>query len=294
MELLRSLLFVPGNRADMLQKAGNAPADVLVPDLEDSVPAAEKVRARETVARALPTLAAQGQRVMPRANSLGSGLLAGDLAAVVSPHIFAVTVGKVSSAWEAREAAAQVAAAERRAGLQAGSIKLVPWLETAGGVLHAYDISTASPRVIAVAFGADDYLADMGIGRSPEDPEIAFARHTVALAARAAGVLALDTPHVHFRDPEGLKADIAKARAAGYRGKFAIHPGQLETINTLFAPSPQEVEYARRVVQASAEAEAQGRGVTSVDGRMVDAPIIKRARDVLAAADAIAALQKRA
>ena len=288
MDLLRSLLFVPGNRQDMLEKATALPVDALVPDMEDSVPVAEKGQARETIAGMLPALAAEGRKIIPRTNSLGTGLLEEDLSAVVGPHIFGVTVGKTDSVWDVHQVASIVATLEERAGLAPGSIRLIPWIETARGVVHAAEICGASPRIVAVAFGAEDFTADMGIQRTEEGAEVAYPRGAVPVAARAAGVGALDTPYVSFRDPEGLQRDAARARGLGFTGKFAIHPSQIEAINSMFSPAPEEVEYARQVVAAFAEAEAQGRGATSLDGKMIDVPIVLRARNLLTLADAIA------
>ena len=286
MDRLRSLLFAPGVRPDMLQKAPTYPVDALVPDMEDSVPVEEKERARETVARMLPHLAASGVPVIPRTNSLGTGLLAADAAAVVGPHVAGVTVGKIGSAWEVAQVCAVLEAMERAAGIAAGSVRLLPWIETVQGVANAAEICRASPRIAAVCFGADDYTADMGIPRSADGVELLHPRSVVAVAARAAGIPALDTPYTDFRDAEGLHRDAALARQMGYRGKFAIHPGQIEAINAAFMPTSQEVEEARRIVSAYEAARAQGRGATSLDGRMIDAPIVLRARNVLALAEA--------
>ena len=288
MEVLRSLLFVPGNRPDMLQKARNLSADVLVPDMEDSVPMAEKARAREVITSVLPDLAQAERRVVPRPNALDTGLLEDDLEAVVGPHIYGVTVGKVASAWDVEQIVSIIETLERRAGLRSGIVKLIPWIETARAIVNAYEICTASPRVIAVAFGAEDFTNDMDIQRSDEGAEVLYPRTAIGVAARAANVVALDTPYVNFRDHEGHLRDIQVARRLGFRGKFAIHPAQLEAINAMFAPSSAEIEYARRVVQAFEEAEAAGKGTTSLDGKMIDVPIVRRARSLLARAEAVA------
>ena len=288
MEVLRSLLFVPGNRPDMLQKARTLPADVLVPDMEDSVPMAEKARAREVIASVLPDLAQAERRVVPRPNALDTGLLEDDLVAVVGPHIYGVTVGKVASAWDVEQIVSIIETLERRAGLRSGIVKLIPWIETARAIVNAYEICTASPRVIAVAFGAEDFTNDMDIQRSDEGAEINYPRTVIGVAAKASDVVALDTPYVNFRDPEGHLRDIQVARRLGFRGKFAIHPAQLEAINAMFAPSSEEIEYARRVVRSFEEAEAAGKGTTSLDGKMIDVPIVRRARSLLARAEAIA------
>ena len=281
MTLLRSLLFVPGNQNRMLEKALGLTPDAFVPDVEDSVPPAEKASAREMAASFLPRMAAAGPLAIPRINPMESGLLEEDLAAVAGPDIYAVSAGKVGSADDVRRISEAIGAAEEAAALESGRIKLVPWIETALAVVNAYEICAASPRVMAVAFGAEDFTRDMGIGRTEDESEVAYARSVVCVAARAAGVQALDTPYFGFRDPEGLKLNVQAARGYGFHGKFAIHPSQIDIINEGFGPSPAEVSHARRVVAAYEEAERSGRGSTSLDGRVIDAPVVKRAQGLL-------------
>ena len=293
MKALRSLLFVPGNRRDMLEKAKSFRPDVLVLDMEDSVPILEKSRARDVVASVLPELSQAGHTIVPRPNALDTGLLEEDMEAVVGAHIAGVTVGKVSSAWEVGQIASIVSRLEQRAGLPPGHVKIIPWIETARAIVNAYEICAASLRVVGVAFGAEDFTNDMEIERTDQGKELDYPRRVIAVAARAAGVAALDTPYVNFRDSEGHRRDILLARRMGFRGKFAIHPSQVEDINALFAPNPEEIEYARRVVAASEEAEVAGRGSTSLDGKMIDVPIVKRARSLLSQAEAIEKSEKR-
>lgn len=287
MVVLRSLLFVPGNRANMLEKALGFAPDAYVPDMEDSVPAEEKANARGVTASFLARLAATGRLVVPRVNSIDSGLMEEDLEAVVGPHIYGVSVGKVRSADDIKYISAVIERLERRAGVQPGSTRLVPWLEVAKAIVNAYDICIASPRIVGVAFGAEDFTNDMGIPRSEDDSEVAYPRSVVCVAARAADVLALDTPYFSFRDPEGLRKNALASRKQGFKGKFAIHPAQVDIINEAFSPSAEEIEYARRVVAAFEEAERQGRGSTSLDGKVIDVPVVKRARQVLEVAKAL-------
>jgi citrate lyase subunit beta/citryl-CoA lyase len=288
LEILRSLIFVPGNRRDMLEKARDFDADAIVADLEDSVPPAEKENARGVVRDMAPTLSGLGQKVLVRLNSLDTGLTHDELAALIGPHLYGISIGKVESTWDIKECDRIASALERGAGLEPGHLKIVPWIENSRAVMRVYDIAIASPRVVGLAFGAEDYTDDMDIQRTDEGDEVYFPRATVALAARAAGVAALDSPFVRFRDQDGLKREIEVALKLGFKGKFAIHPAQLDTINTMFSPRPEDVEYARRVMEAWDQAEAEGRGSTSLDGRMIDVPVVKRARSLLAMADAIA------
>ena len=289
MGLLRSVIFVPGNRPNMLERALDFAADVVMVDLEDSVPPAEKVNARGLAREWVPKLHRQGRRVMVRVNSLDSGLTHDDLAAVVGPDLGGISIGKAESVWQLGDADHIITALESTAGLEAGHVKLIPWIENARAAMSAGDIASASSRIVAVAFGAEDYTEDMGVQRTDTGEEVQFPRSLVAVAARAANVGSLDSPFVRFRDAEGLRQDAQVARQMGYTGKFAIHPDQIEIINQTFSPSPEEVEYAQQVVAAWDRAEAEGRGSVALDGRMIDVPVVRRAQNLLALAEAIRA-----
>jgi citrate lyase subunit beta/citryl-CoA lyase len=271
----------------MLERALAFNADVILVDLEDSVPPSEKVNAREMAREWVPRLRREGRRVMLRVNALDTGLTRDEVAAVIGPDLNGISVGKIDSAWDVGEADRIITASESSAGLLPGHVKLIPWIETARAVMAVQQIALASPRVIALAFGAEDFTNDMGIQRSDTSEETYFSRSLVPIAARAAGVASLDSPFVQFRDPEALRRDLQVVRQMGYTGKFAIHPNQLDIINEMFGPQPQEVEYARRVMDAWDRAEAAGRGSIDLDGRMVDVPVVKRAQNLLAFAEAI-------
>jgi len=280
MRPLRSPLFVPGNNPRMLTKALGLVPDAFVPDMEDAVPWSEKEKGRETVATFLPRLIETGTQVIPRVNATGSGLFERDLEAAVVAGVFGITVGKTASADEIAGIGDAVGRLESKQGIEPGSIALVPWIESAMAVVNAYEICSA-PRVAAVAFGAEDLANDMMIERTEGGDEVAYARSAVCIAARAAGVLAIDTPYVRFRDEDGLRRDCATARRFGFKGKFAIHPAQIDAINEGFGPLPSEIAWATRIVDAFDEAERAGTGAVSVDGSMVDAPVVKRARGIL-------------
>lgn len=287
MELLRSLIFVPGNRANMLERALNFDADIIMVDLEDSVPPGEKVAARGVAAEWIPRLRQAGQRVMVRLNSLDTGLTRDELAAVISPALYGVSVGKTESAADLRQIEGIISPLEIGANLEAGHVNLIPWIESAKAIVNVNEMAVALVRTVAIAFGAEDYTNDMGIQRTDDGEEVYHARSAVAIAARAAGIASLDSPYVAFRDPEGLRKDAGVARQMGYTGKFAIHPAQVETINEVFSPNPDDVAYARRVMEAWREAEANGRGSLSLDDKMVDVPVVKRAQNLLALVDEI-------
>ena len=289
MELYRSFIFVPGNRENMLERAKSFKADVIMVDLEDSVPPGEKASARDMAKDWVPALSRQGQRVMVRVNSLDTGLTRSELETLVSPDLYGISLGKVESKWNIRDVDRMLSAIEPLAGVELGSTKVVAWAETASALVYASDIAESSQRVIALAFGAEDFTNDMGIERSDAGDEVQVPRSLVPVAARAANVASLDSPFVAFQDPEALRADAQKARQMGFTGKHAIHPAQLDIINEVFSPAPDEVAYARRVMDAWDKAEAEGRGSLALDGRMVDVPVVKRAQNLLAFADAIEA-----
>ena len=291
MELLRSLIFVPGNRPNMLERALCFDADVIMLDLEDSVPPDQKIGARDTVREWIPRLRRDGRRVMVRVNSLDTGLTKAELTAVVGPGLDGISLGKAESPVELQDVDRIITALEAATGIEPGQVKLIPWIENAKAVMAPYQMATASDRIIAVAFGAEDYTNDMDLQRTDTGEEVYFARSMVAVAAHAANVGALDSPFVRFREPDALREDIQVIKQMGYTGKFAIHPAQLEVINQEFSPSPEEVAYAQRVVDAWKQAEAEGRGSLDLDGRMVDVPVFKRAQNLLERVAAIEAVR---
>jgi len=296
LEPLRTLLFVPGNRQNMIDKAWYLPADALVLDLEDSVPSSEKASARAQVRDWLMVMAQgrmgkggglKGRKVFVRINSLASGLAREDLESVITQGINGISQPKPASEHDVTEVAEIIELLEKERGIEAGHVKLLPWVETARGLIHAYDIASASPRVVGISFGAEDFTLDTGIVRTEEGSELLYPRTMVVVAAKAADVFAVDTPYNNFRDEEGLIREARLARRLGFDGKCLIHPSQIEPVNRIFRPSPEEVEHASRVVAAFEAAVAQGFASTSLDGRMIDAPIANRARRLLMMVDSI-------
>ena len=292
MHLYRSLIFVPGIRENMIDKARSFDADVIVLDLEDSVPPAEKEQARQVVRRAIPTLAALGHTVHVRVNPVGSGLTRDDLAAVVCPELSGICLPKVESAQDIRDIDVLIREQEMEQGVKPGTLALIPAVESARGVLRCEEICRASTRLTAITLGADDYTADLGVHRTREGRELDYARQVMAVCARAADILTLDTPFADFRDEEGLVRESEWVRSLGFKGKYLIHPSQIGPVNRVFRPSEEEVTYARRVVEAFEEALARGEGAVQVDGRMVDAPVAKRARALIGLAEAIEARER--
>jgi citrate lyase subunit beta / citryl-CoA lyase len=265
----------------MLEKALGLKPDAFAPDMEDSVPAAEKANARETIAAFLPRLAATGIPIIPRVNSLDTEWIEADLEAVVGPHVFGISVGKVRRAGDIAAISRVIGRLEARAGLRVGALHLVPWIETAEAIVNVAEICRASERIVAVAFGGEDFTNDMGLERLEDEAQLAYARQALCVAARAAHVLALDTPYFKLRNLEGLRDNALNAKSIGFKGKFAIHPEQIDALNECFSPSAQEVAHAERIVAAYEEAERRGRASTSLDGWVIDVPVVKRARALL-------------
>ncbi|MBI4322129.1 MAG: CoA ester lyase [Chloroflexi bacterium] len=278
MELLRTLLFVPGNRQKMIDKAISLAADALVLDLEDSVAPAEKELARQTIRESLSNRVPGGPDLYVRVNGTATGLIEADLDAVVVPGLAGIMLPKAESAEQVRHVDALIARREAKVGLPEGSLKLIPIMETARGIIQAVDITGASERTVAIAFGAEDFTLDIGTTRSKEGSELFHARSAMVLAAAAHGVQALDTVFSDVADDEGLLADATLGRRLGFSGKCLIHPKQIAPVTQVYSPSPEEITYAQRIVEAF---QASGSGVISLDGKMIDPPVYQRAKRVL-------------
>ena len=281
MRPLRSLLFVPGNRRRMLEKARALPADAVIFDLEDGVPPDEKPAARALVREAIEA-GPYGSQVVVRINALNTGLSEADLEAVLAAGIQAVCLPKAETVEDVTRLASLLAALEEARGLPLGSVSLLLLVETALGVLNAFDMAKASERVRALCLGGEDLCLDLGALRTKEGLELAHARSQVVVSARAASVSPIDTVFTDLNDQDGLLAEARLVRQLGYSGKLLIHPRQIETVHCAFAPSDEELAYARRVVDGFEATLARGGGVFALDGKMIDAPIVARAREALA------------
>jgi citrate lyase subunit beta/citryl-CoA lyase len=277
--LLRSLLFVPGTSPDRFSKALASGADAILIDLEDSVDAPRKAEARQAVAAWLQATPATGTSRFVRVNAPGSPWLDDDLAWIsdVAGHIEAVVLPKAESARHI-ERVAHVA--------PSGCV--IPMFETARAILDALAIVGASAAIPALIFGAEDLTAQLGIPRSLGGEELILARSQVVLAAATIGADAIDAVYVDLEAPDDLRQDCRRAKAVGFRGKTAIHPNQVAIMNEVFGPSAEEVARARRLIEADAAARAAGHGAFRFDNRMVDQPIVNRARRVVELADTIA------
>jgi citrate lyase subunit beta/citryl-CoA lyase len=266
----------------MLDKARSLPADAVILDLEDGVPPAEKGPARAIVRRALEGNA-YGPQVILRLNAFSSGLAEADLQDAFHPKVEAICLPKAEGVGDVERLASMLESMEMERGLPNGAVEILLMVETALGVLTASDMARASQRVRALCLGGEDLVKDLGAVRTREGQELAHARAHLVIAARAAGAVAIDTIYADLVNLDGLLADARRARKLGYSGKLLIHPAQIEPVHNAFAPSLEEMEHARRVVEAFEAAEARGEGVIALEGQMIDAPVVARARQVLAA-----------
>jgi citrate lyase subunit beta / citryl-CoA lyase len=288
----RSFLYVPANREKFLEKAIGLPSDAFIFDLEDSVPPAEKASARAGVRAYAPKIS--NNRVWVRVNGLDTNLAEADLHAVIGvAGIAGLFLPKVESRTEVTRWNGMIDALERERGLAHGSIKLVLSIESALGVLNAYDMSIAAARTVSLTFGGaqdGDLNTDLGCAWSIDGPEMLHARSHTLLAARAARFdTPLDGVFANVRDADGFERDTALSRRLGYRGRKLIHPSQIEPCNRLYRPSAAELDYYARVLEAFDQAVKQGSASTTVDGRMIDVAMANAARQAL---DADAAWQK--
>ena len=273
----RSRLYAPGSNPRLLAGIDIHGADCVLLDLEDSVPLAEKAAARILVKHVLAAVAFT-EEVWVRINGLDAGGEE-DLQEVLLGRPNGVCLPKAESAADVARLAERLEALEKEFGLPAGSTWIMPIIETGKGVLHAEEIAGAHARIVMIAFGAEDYTRDVGALRSRRSQ--LFARSQIIAACAAAGIQASDTVYADVADDEGLAKEAELARELGFDGKGAINPRQLEAIHRAFTPSDQEVERARAIVEAAREAEGRGLGAVSLDGKMIDKPVLERAERLM-------------
>ncbi len=278
---LRSLLFIPGHRARFYEKLPDFAPDGVILDLEDAVPPAEKPLARQMARERLGGPLLADYRAFVRVNAIGTEFFEDDVRGVVAPGLAGIFLPKVETADQLRGANMVLAQAELRAGLPLGTTRLVPIMETVRGVLDARELAKASPRILALAFGAEDFTRDLGVSRTPSGLETRYPRAYVALAAHSAGIQAFDTPWASIGDRDGMVRETTEAKQLGYQGKQAIHPSQVQIIHDVFALPAEDVERARRIVSAYDEATACGTGAINLDGELIDVPMVARARRFL-------------
>ena len=280
-KLRRSMLFVPGSNAAMISNTFIYKPDAIMFDLEDAVALKEKDSARILVAHALQHPLYQEIETVVRVNPLDSEFGLADLNAVVRAGVDVVRMPKTETAQDVIDMDREITEIEKVCGREVGSTKMLAAIEWPLGITQANQIATASKRLIGIALGAEDYVRNLKTERSPEGIELLFARCSILQAARAAGIQAFDTVYSNANNEEGFLAEAALIKQLGFDGKSLINPRQIELLHNLFAPTQKDVDQARRIIDAAEEAERNGLGVVSLNGKMIDAPIIDRAKLVL-------------
>lgn len=277
----RSMLFLPGNAPGMIINGDALGADCVILDLEDSVSPDEKDAARLLVRSAMMDMGFNGVEVAVRVNALDSEYWQADLEAIAPLKPDLIVLPKSGCAEDIRRLDKRLESIEERCGLERGIIKLIALIETALGVENAFSIATASPRVAALFLGGEDLTADLHCRRTKAGNEINYARTRLVCAARAAGVEVYDTPFTDVNDDEGIAIDAEYAKSLGFSGKASIAPRHIRTINEIFSPSPKDIQYAKEVFEAIRAGREQGKGAVSLRGKMIDKPIVERARQTL-------------
>lgn len=280
------MLFMPGNNSGMLLNADALGADSVILDLEDAVSPQEKDSARILVRNALKYLGYKGCEIIIRINSIDTDFWKKDLDEIIPMKPDMIMPPKVSSGMDIKVIENYMGEVERRHGIEK-KISLIPLIETALGVENAFEIASSSKRIKAIFLGGEDLTADLRCKRTKQGDEIFYSRGRMVMAARAAGIDVYDTPFTDVEDEEGLILDAEFAKGLGFTGKACISPRHVQSVNEVFSPTLEEIEYAKEVMEIIQVAKEQGKGAISLRGKMIDAPIVERARQTLEAAKAL-------
>lgn len=284
--LRRSLLYVPGSSPRMITKSFQVDADAIIYDLEDSVSPPEKQEARRRVAEAIEPAKKTGKEIIVRINLVGSQYGLHDIMEIVPHAPDALIIPKADVAGMVT-ADTMVGAIEAHLGWETGVIKFIPLMETADSIANAVAIVNTAARINGLQFGAEDLTKELGIVRTTIGDELQHARSVLTFAGRARGIAVIDSPFVGIADIPGLDAEVRRVKALGMTGKTCIHPAQVAVVNDVFSPTPEEVDQARRIVEAFDQSLREGKGACSLDGKMIDNPIAERARQIIGKAELI-------
>ena len=283
----RSMLFLPGNNPNMLINSSCLGADAVIFDLEDAVAPGEKDAARLLVRNTMQYMEFHGCERIVRINSVDTAYWQADIDAILPQKPELLLLPKTGTPQDILTVDAYLSEKEAALGMVQGTVGLLALIETALGVENAFAIASCCSRVKGLFLGAEDLTADLQCKRTKEGQEIFYARTRLVAAARAAGVAVYDTPFTDVNDDEGIEKDARLAKALGFSGKASISPRHVEVINGVFSPTAKEIDYAYEVMEAIALAKAQGKGAIALHGKMIDAPIVARAQQTIAAAEAL-------
>lgn len=279
--LRRTMMFVPGSNPSMVKEAYIYGADSLMFDLEDAVAVTEKDAARFLVYNALKTIDYGNTELVVRINGLDTPFGRDDIEAMVRAGVDVIRLPKTERKEDIEEVEAVIEEVERMIGREVGSTKMMAAVESPIGVINAYQIATSSKRLIGIALGAEDYVTNMKTKRYPDGLELLGARTQIVIAARAAGIYALDTVYSNLDNEEGFRNEVELIKKLGFDGKSVINPRQIKPVCEIFTPTAQEIKKSIDVKRAAQDALERGLGVISLNGKMIDKPIIERAERVL-------------
>lgn len=284
--LRRTMMFLPGSNASMVRDAYIYGADSIMFDLEDAVAISEKDSARLLVHNAIKTIDYGKTELVVRVNGLDTPYGRDDIEAMVRAGVHVIRLPKTERKEDIHAVEAVIEEVERKIGREVGSTKMMAAIEGPIGVINAYEIATASKRLMGIALGAEDYVTSMKTKRYPDGMELLGARTQIVIAARAAGINAIDTVYTDVDNEEGFRREVKMIKQLGFDGKSVINPRQIPHVNEIYAPTPEEIKKSADVVRAANDAKERGLGVISLNGKMIDKPIVDRAERVLQLAKA--------
>lgn len=279
--LMRSLMFVPAHNQKLLDSSVKRDADVLLLDIEDSVPITEKQQARENIKEFVKRDDLNGKLIFPRVNDRESGELLKDAYQLTIDGVSGFMYPKATKGEDIYFFGKLLETIEYEKGIPVGTFKIIPLIETAGAVMNIQDICTACTRVVAVAFGCEDYVTDLKGKHDAAGQSIFFARNAISNGARACGVIPIDTVHIKVHDLEDLERNLIIAKQLGFEGMLVLNPKELPLVNHYFSPSEEEVAWATEMVQLADEAVKEGKGVAVKDGKFIGPPMLKMAKNIL-------------
>lgn len=275
-------MFVPAHNSRLMDSACRVSADVLLPDIEDSVqPSENKQIARDNILKYISENKFKNRILYPRINDRESGHLLKDVYQLTVKGITGFVYPKATCGQDIYFIGKLLDTIEYEKGFPVGTFKLIPLIETTGAVLNVQDICKASPRVVAVAFGCEDYVTDLGGEHDPDGTSIFTARTMIAMAAKEAGVIPIDTVHIKVHDLEDLEKNLILSKKLGFEGMLVLNPKELPLVHKYYSPSEEEIEWAKEMVRLSEEAFKTGKGVAVVNGKFIGPPMLKKAKDIL-------------
>lgn len=279
--LMRSLMFVPAHNQKLLDSSVKRDADVLLLDIEDSVPITEKQQARDNIKEFVKREDLKGKLIFPRVNDRESGELLKDAHQLTIDGVHGFMYPKATKGEDIYFFGKLLETIEYEKGIPVGTFKIIPLIETTGAVMNIQEICKACTRVIAVAFGCEDYVTDLKGKHDTEGQSIFFARNAISNGARACGVIPIDTVHIKVHDLEDLERNLIIAKQLGFEGMLVLNPKELQLVNQYFSPSKEEVDWATEMVQLADEAVKEGKGVAVKDGKFIGPPMLKMAKNIL-------------